>query len=99
MDNIFKCASCGKTFIAEEKFTHKCVFDVEEIPITDYFERKTEDKTSIVAWGLNGRIYRLVKQHNLPTKNEQPSPEVERFKKSPEDEAQPKLVRFNVRIR
>jgi hypothetical protein len=57
MDNIIRCSSCKKVIIAEEEHTHKCIFDVIEIPITDYYERNS----NIVAWALNGKVYRLVK--------------------------------------
>ncbi|MGA2199871.1 MAG: hypothetical protein ABSG45_08030, partial [Nitrososphaerales archaeon] len=57
MDNIFNCPSCNKTFIGEEAYTHKCTFDVIEIPVTDFYERDSK----VIAWGINGKVYRLVK--------------------------------------
>jgi hypothetical protein len=62
MDNIFFCPSCKKTFIGEEANSHKCNFDVVEIPVSDYFIREKPTKTSIVAWGVNGKVYRLTKE-------------------------------------
>jgi hypothetical protein len=76
LDNIFKCPSCKKTFISEEEYTHKCDFDVVEIPVTDYYERDSK----IVAWGINGKVYPLVKGE---------SPRVGRSIKSPEDGTEP----------
>ena len=57
MENIFRCPSCKKVFIGEEAFTHKCIFDVVEIPISDFYEREGK----VIAWGVNGKVYRLTK--------------------------------------
>ena len=70
MNNIVTCPSCGKTIIAEEEHSHKCVFDVVEIPVIHYYEINE----GITAKGVNGKFYRLVKTPQLRKRHLQQKP-------------------------
>jgi hypothetical protein len=62
MANIMYCFRCKKQYIAEESKDHEnCIFGVKEIPI--YYSFTTEDngKKIIIARGVDGLLYRLVK--------------------------------------
>lgn len=71
LDNIFRCPSCKKTFIGEESFSHKCEFDVVEIPVSGYYEIDGK----IIAWGLNGKVYRLAKPSAENLQGDEPKPD------------------------
>ena len=60
MENLLKCPACGKTIIAEEEFTHKCIFEAIEIPVSYYYEVIGNGEKVIVAKGTGGKFYRLV---------------------------------------
>ena|SRR5487761_684891 len=83
LDNVMKCSTCGKTIVADEEFTHKCQFDLVDIPVSDVFIRMNDDQESAIGHGLNGKYYRLLKK--LKT-----SPEMKRSRIYPEDETDPK---------
>ena len=64
-ENIIKCERCGDYLSAKFLDTHICDIafkGVKEIPIIFFFERKVDDRTIIIAKGLDGILYRLVSQ-------------------------------------
>ena len=61
MENIIKCSTCRKTIIADEEFTHRCQFDLVNIPVSGFFTVKKNGKESVIGLGLNGKSYRFVK--------------------------------------
>jgi len=77
--NTRKCERCGKTSISEEFEKHDCTittYKVQEIGITNWFEGKTDENGDkvLMAHGLNGILYRLVKcSHNPPHPDTRPT--------------------------
>ncbi|MFZ0515236.1 MAG: hypothetical protein WAM14_26805 [Candidatus Nitrosopolaris sp.] len=62
MPNIMYCSGCKKQYIAEESKDHEnCLIGVREIPISYCFTSEDNGKRIIIARGLDGILYRLVK--------------------------------------
>ena len=62
MQNIMYCSACKKKYIAEESKNHEnCLIGVKEIPISYSFTSEEKGKSIIIARGLDGILYRLVK--------------------------------------
>ena len=77
--NTRKCDRCCKTTISEEFDNHDCsivTWNVQEIGITSYFEAEIDENRDqvLIAQGLNGILYRLVKcSHNPPHPETRPT--------------------------
>lgn len=77
--NTRKCSRCGKNFIVEEFALHECTIttvNVQEIGITGWFEGKIDENGDqvLIAHGLNGILYRLVKcEHDPPHPDTRPT--------------------------
>lgn len=72
--NIINCPDCKKNLIGEEEYSHQCIFRVIEIPIT-YFYIAPDDNNVIVAKGINGKFYRLVKSTTPKSTHQNNTPE------------------------
>lgn len=77
--NIKKCDRCHKNVISEEFDNHDCTiitWKIQEVGITSSFEAEIDENGDqvIIAHGLNGILYRLVKcPHNPPHPDTRPT--------------------------